>query len=314
MCSNFLRPVGRILSVLCTALPALVAQGVPAGSPDYFELKIRPVLANQCYSCHTDTHLGDLRLDSREAMLKGGKRGAALVPGDPEKSLLVSAVRQTDANLKMPMGGKLKDSEIEDLVAWVKAGAVWPKAAAAPAAPMNSVDGNYTIAPERKNFWSLLPLKDVKPPVVKDARWNRDPIDRFILAHLEKEGLKPVKAATKRDLLAACDVRSHRSAAYSRRDRGFRKRPSSRRFCEGGGSPVGVAELRRAMGTHLAGCGPLRRGRLSQLKPQSAWISSLPERIRLSRLGDSGDERRSAVRPIREGSAGGRFAGCEVAL
>ena len=175
---------------------------LPAGSPDYFESKIRPVLANQCYSCHTDTHLGDLRLDSREAMLKGGKRGAALVPGDPEKSLLVSAVRQTDANLKMPMGGKLKDSEIEDLVAWVKAGAVWPTAAVAPTPATSSAEGGkYTIAPERKNFWSLLPLKDVKPPVVKDARWNRDPIDRFILAHLEKEGLKPVKPAGRRDLL-----------------------------------------------------------------------------------------------------------------
>ena len=89
------------------------------------------MLANQCYSCHTDTQLGGLRLDSRDAMLKGGKRGTALVPGDPDKSLLITAVRQTGANLKMPMGGKLNDSEIEDLVAWVKAGAVWPQGGAA---------------------------------------------------------------------------------------------------------------------------------------------------------------------------------------
>ncbi len=98
-----------------------------AASPDFFETKVRPMLAGNCYSCHTNSALGGLRLDSREAMLKGGGRGPALVPGDPDKSLLVKAVRQTDAKLKMPMGGKLKDAEIEDIVAWVKAGAVWPK-------------------------------------------------------------------------------------------------------------------------------------------------------------------------------------------
>ena len=92
---TFFLHFGRVSFVLCTAAPALLAQGAAAGSPDYFEMKIRPVLANQCYSCHTDTHLGDLRLDSREAMLKGGKRGAALVPGDPDKSLFITAVRQT---------------------------------------------------------------------------------------------------------------------------------------------------------------------------------------------------------------------------
>lgn len=82
-----------------------------AQSPDFFELKIRPLLATNCYACHTNSALGGLRLDSREAMLKGGKRGPAIAPGDAEKSLLIQAVRQTDENLKMPQGGKLKDSE-----------------------------------------------------------------------------------------------------------------------------------------------------------------------------------------------------------
>jgi hypothetical protein len=200
MSSLFSSFVGRAVVVLCTISPALIAQGVPAASPDFFEAKIRPLLASQCYSCHTDTHLGELRLDSRDAMLKGGKRGTALVPGDPEKSLLVSAVRQTDPALKMPMGGKLKDTEIEDIVAWVKAGAVWPKSAA-PAPTTSSVDGKYTISAERRNFWSLLPLKDAKPPAAKDPRWNRTAIDRFIIAHLESEGLKPVKPASRHDLL-----------------------------------------------------------------------------------------------------------------
>jgi mono/diheme cytochrome c family protein len=175
-----------------------------AASPDFFEIKIRPVLANSCYSCHASTAMGGLRLDSRDAMLKGGSRGTALVPGDPDKSVLITAVRQTDPKLKMPMGGKLKDSEIEDLVAWVKAGAVWPAAPAAvssvsPGAPKSG--DKYVIAPERKNFWSLVPLAEPKPPVVKDPRWAKTDIDRFVLARLEKESLKPVHTASRHDLI-----------------------------------------------------------------------------------------------------------------
>src|SRR3569832_335389 len=96
---------------------ALVASAqTPASSPDFFAAKVRPVLANNCYSCHTASQLGGLRLDSRDAMLKGGKRGAAIAPGDPDNSLLIKAIRQS-GDLKMPMGTKLKDAEIEDLVA-----------------------------------------------------------------------------------------------------------------------------------------------------------------------------------------------------
>jgi hypothetical protein len=178
----------------------LNAQSTPAASPDYFELKIRPLLATNCYSCHTDSALGGLRLDSREAMLKGGSRGPSLVPGDPDKSVLIQAVRQTDPKLKMPMGSKLKSAEVEDLVAWVKAGAVWPKSAA-PLTTSAKSNGKYVIAPERRAFWSLLPLSDPQPPSVKDAKWPKSPIDKFILARLEKDGMKPVYPATKHDLL-----------------------------------------------------------------------------------------------------------------
>ncbi len=184
-----------LVAFTCT----LRAQSTPAASPDYFELKIRPLLATNCYSCHTDSALGGLRLDSRDAMLKGGNRGPALVPGDPEKSILIQAVRQTDAKLKMPMGTKLKDSQVEDLVAWVKAGAVWPVSSA----PLTTTKtgGKYVIPPERRAFWSLLPLTDPLPPPVKDTRWPKSPIDKFILARLEKDGMKPVRPANKHDLL-----------------------------------------------------------------------------------------------------------------
>src|SRR5271154_7187499 len=107
-----------------SALP--FAAGPAPNSADFFETRIRPVLANNCFTCHAASALGGLRVDSRENILKGGKSGTALVPGDPDKSLLIQAVRQTNPKLKMPMGGKLKDQEIEDLAAWVKAGAKWP--------------------------------------------------------------------------------------------------------------------------------------------------------------------------------------------
>jgi hypothetical protein len=98
-------PLFAIL-IICALPHALDAQSSPAASPDFFESKIRPVLATNCYSCHAQSQLGGLRVDSFDALTKGGKRGTAIVPGDPDKSLLIQAVRQTDAELKMPMGGK----------------------------------------------------------------------------------------------------------------------------------------------------------------------------------------------------------------
>jgi hypothetical protein len=186
-----------LASLILAPANVLRAQTPDAASADFFEAKIRPILANNCFSCHTNSKLGDLRLDSAEAMLKGGTRGPAVTPGDPDKSLLISAVRQTDPNLKMPMGGKLKDSEVADLSAWVKAGAVWPKTAA----PTASASGKYVIAPERKKFWSMLPLSTPSAPPVKDTKWAKTNIDKFVLANLEKQGLKPVPFASKLDLI-----------------------------------------------------------------------------------------------------------------
>jgi hypothetical protein len=176
-------------------LPFAGAQTLP---PDFFESKIRPILAANCYACHQDSQLGGLRLDSREAMLKGGGRGPAIVPGDPDNSVLIKAVRQGDPKFKMPMGGKLKDAEVADLAAWIKDGAKWPAITVTVAAAKS---GQYVISPERRNFWSFVPLKNSEPPAVKDTKWAKTPIDRFVLARLEKEGMKPVKTASKRDWL-----------------------------------------------------------------------------------------------------------------
>jgi hypothetical protein len=98
---------------LAFQIAAQARQGAaPAASPEYFETRIRPVLAANCYDCHADGKMGGLRLDSRDGILKGGRSGPAIVPGDPEKSLLIEAVRQTSETLKMPKGGRLAPSEI----------------------------------------------------------------------------------------------------------------------------------------------------------------------------------------------------------
>jgi len=177
---------------------------------DFFETKVRPVLASNCYDCHTDQHMGGLRVDSRDALLKGGRSGPAIVPGDADKSLLIQAIRQTSEKLKMPKGGHLRPEEIDALAEWVKAGAQWPSSAnastsresafATAAKPAATVPA-YAIKPEQRAFWSLQPLKKPPVPAVSHTSWPKTDIDRFVLARLEKDGLAPVSAADKRTLI-----------------------------------------------------------------------------------------------------------------
>ena len=190
-------PAARALSLSLVLLSGTLS-GAPSApnSLEFFESRIRPILSNSCYGCHTNSALGGLRVDSREALLKGGASGPALVPGDPDKSSLIVAVRQT-GDLKMPKGGKLKPDEVNDLAAWVKAGAFWPESKT----PVVSKSGEYKITPEQRAFWSFQPLKTVEVPKVKDAKWARTDIDRFVLARLEKESLKPVGFADRRTLI-----------------------------------------------------------------------------------------------------------------
>src|SRR5690242_3684620 len=97
----------RALALLVGAATALAAAPMEPSSPEYFESRVRPILANNCYGCHTNSKLGGLRVDSREALLTGGASGPSITPGDPDKSLLIKAVLQT-GELKMPKGSKLK--------------------------------------------------------------------------------------------------------------------------------------------------------------------------------------------------------------
>jgi uncharacterized protein DUF1549/uncharacterized protein DUF1553/cytochrome c len=167
--------------------------------PDFFEAKVRPLLVSRCYDCHTDDEKGGLRLDSREAVLKGGESGPAIVPGNPDASLMIQAVRQLEGKPKMPKrAAKLTDQEIGVLVEWVRAGAPW-SATTAPPAPRSATP--YVITAEQRAFWSLQPLGTPAVPLVENGAWPKTDIDRFILARLEQEHLAPVRAADRRTLI-----------------------------------------------------------------------------------------------------------------
>ncbi len=177
---------------------ALLARDGDEGQVKFFESKVRPVLVQHCHKCHSaqaEKVKGGLRLDSREAMLKGGATGPAIVPGQPERSRLLLAVRQTDEDLQMPPKSKLSDAAIADLAAWVKMGAPWPAEAkpAAAAEPAARAGADYDRL--RKEHWAWQPLRKAAPPAVRDASWPLDDLDRFILARIEEKGLAPAGPA-----------------------------------------------------------------------------------------------------------------------
>jgi mono/diheme cytochrome c family protein len=174
----------------------------PMSDADFFENNVRPIIANNCSGCHVEATSGGLKLDSRESLLKGGEHGPALVPGDPDKSLIITAVHQT-TKLKMPKGGKLNPQEVADLTEWVKRGAVWPKSA--PGTTFSASVKTGVITDRQRAFWAYQPLKVVAAPEPKtdpkDAHWARTPIDKFVLAKMLDAGLKPSAPADRRTLI-----------------------------------------------------------------------------------------------------------------
>ena len=170
---------------------------------DFFESKIRPVLIAECYDCHGPKKAkGGLRVDSRDAILQGGDSGPTLVPGDPDKSLLIQSLAHTheDEALHMPKdGAKLDDATLKHFVQWIRMGAPDPRDKPEPVlSPEQSWE--QTLA-QRKQWWCFQPVKNVPVPEVKDSAWSEHPVDRFILAELEKQGLKPAGSADALTLL-----------------------------------------------------------------------------------------------------------------
>ena len=161
----------------------------------FFETKIRPLLVDNCYTCHSanTNSRGELRVDDINGLLNGGASGPAVVPGDPGKSLLITAVSHAEKSLKMPPKKKLSDEQIADLTRWIQEGAAWP----AVEAVKTIGKSNEKYDKLRKEHWAWQPLKTPEVPKPQDASWARDDIDRFILAKLEEKGLKPVRDADK---------------------------------------------------------------------------------------------------------------------
>jgi hypothetical protein len=169
----------------------------------FFESKIRPVLVEHCYKCHATTSeklKAGLKLDSRPDILKGGDSGPALVPGDPEKSRLIEALRYKNEDMQMPPKGKLPEPVINDFVAWVKMGAPWPGDQTPKVTPSRA-EKVLDYAKIRKEHWSYQPIRNSPPPLVKNSSWVRDDIDRFILEKLEEKNLTPAKPASREVLI-----------------------------------------------------------------------------------------------------------------
>jgi hypothetical protein len=165
---------------------------VPAAHEiEFFETRIRPLLVEHCASCHgAKKQRAGLRLDSAAALRKGSDSGPVVVPGQPEKSPLIQAVRQ-EGDIKMPPKGKLPPEAVAALTAWVKMGAPWPAGR----------DTATAQGPSPKSHWAFQPIKRPPLPAVKDHGWERTPLDRFVLARLEAKAIAPAPDADRRTLL-----------------------------------------------------------------------------------------------------------------
>lgn len=167
----------------------------------FFERRIRPMLSQHCYECHRAGAKklgGGLLLDSRAGIQKGGESGAVVFPGDPEASLLIHAVRHTDPELTMPPKEKLSPEEIADLETWIRMGAPDPrlKDTVAQRSERDAIDWDAA-----RQWWSFRPLSAAAPPSVTDVSWPYNEVDRFVLAKMEAEGVRPAPDAERRVLI-----------------------------------------------------------------------------------------------------------------
>lgn len=179
----------------CVAL-LMFAETILTGSvsadeqTDHFEAKIRPVLAGTCFRCHGDSKTGgNLRIDSREALLTGGDSGPAIVPGNPEESLLLKAItRKSDDVSAMPpeKDKALRADQIADFTQWIKSGAPWPET---------------TAKFVGEKHWAFEPVKDAPLPAITDTTWPKTSIDYFIRAKQEAAGVRPAPFADKLTLI-----------------------------------------------------------------------------------------------------------------
>jgi hypothetical protein len=185
-----------VFALTAAALPSLRAADAQRQGIEFFERKIRPVLVKHCYDCHSagaKKLQAGLLLDTREGIRRGGDSGPAVLPGKPEDSSILSALR--GESVEMPPTGKLPDEVIADFEKWIKMGAPDPREGQAGPA-------KYQIDLEQgRKFWAFQPPRKHEPPAVKGAAWPRGDIDRFILSRLEAAKLSPAPDADRRTLV-----------------------------------------------------------------------------------------------------------------
>ena len=193
-----------VLVTLATVIVLVIGDGQAWSFTDadleFFERQVRPLLVARCYECHgpeTDELKGGLRIDSRAAILTGGETGPAIVPGDPNSSLLIDAINYGNV-VQMPPKSKLPDHEIAILTKWVKMGAPWPQTAAPGQADPKRA---FNLQERREEHWCWQPVRANDPPEVRNADWPKRPLDFFILTRLEAVDLEPAETADRRTLI-----------------------------------------------------------------------------------------------------------------
>lgn len=186
--------------LLLAATPAWAAQAT-SEQLNFFEQKVRPILADHCYQCHSEEQgkaKGSLTLDTRAGWEKGGDGGTAIVPGNVEKSLLHKALTHKDEDLKMPpisKGGKLSDAQIADIATWIKMGAPDPRTKPVKVTKLSG------LTPKAKAHWAFQPVKAPAVPTPKNSQWCKTSVDAFILQKLQENGMAPSPDADRETLL-----------------------------------------------------------------------------------------------------------------
>lgn len=182
--------VSRLLASfpLLIALPALAEVAASPEAIEFFEKKIRPALVSECAECHgAEKQKGGLRVDSRDALQKGGDTGPAVVPGDPAKSLLLTSIKHLDPDMEMPRKRPKLDAElIASFEKWIADGAADPRDR--PPSPADTAQG---VLDRAQRLWAFQPLNPSPPPAVRDTGWSNQPIDRFLLAAMEEKQVTP---------------------------------------------------------------------------------------------------------------------------
>ncbi|MBI1375376.1 MAG: DUF1549 domain-containing protein [Phycisphaera sp.] len=191
--------LAAVMIIAATTLGTTLYAEDPAIDPiqiRFFETKVRPLLSNRCFECHGEKkHKADLRVDSLAGLVNGGKSGPAIERGNPDKSLMITAIGYSDPDLQMPPKKQLTADEVATLTEWVKLGAPWPGVDPTKLRPGDKFDD------DDRAYWFFQPLKHPEAPKVNDGGWSTNAIDGFVFERLAAEGLKPAPRADRRTLI-----------------------------------------------------------------------------------------------------------------